>query len=52
MLKWAAPFLLIASVAAFLGLGVTAAGAVEVAKILFFVFLMLFFVTSIAGTRR
>lgn len=52
MLKWTAAFLLIAAVAAFLGLGVTAAGAVEIAKILFFVFLMLFFVTLIVGTRR
>jgi uncharacterized membrane protein YtjA (UPF0391 family) len=52
MLKWATPFLLIASVAPFLGPWVTAASAVEVAKILFFVFLMLFLVTSLVGTRR
>jgi uncharacterized membrane protein YtjA (UPF0391 family) len=38
MLKWAAIFLVIAVVAAILGFGGIAAGAVEIAKVLFFVF--------------
>ncbi|MET0167613.1 MAG: DUF1328 domain-containing protein [Burkholderiales bacterium] len=52
MLKWAAIFFVIAIVAAVLGFGGIAAGAVEIAKILFFVFLILFVVTVIMGMRR
>lgn len=52
MLKWAAIFFLIAIVAAVLGFGGIAAGAVEIAKVLFFVFLILFVVTLIMGMRR
>jgi uncharacterized membrane protein YtjA (UPF0391 family) len=52
MLKWAAIFLVIAVVAAILGFGGIAAGAVEIAKVLFFVFLILFVVTLIMGMRK
>jgi uncharacterized membrane protein YtjA (UPF0391 family) len=52
MLRWAAIFFVIAIVAAVLGFGGIAAGAVEIAKILFFVFLILFVVTVIMGMRR
>jgi uncharacterized membrane protein YtjA (UPF0391 family) len=52
MLKWAAIFLVIAVVAAILGFGGIAAGAVEIAKVLFFVFLILFVVTFIMGMRK
>lgn len=52
MLKWAAIFFLIAIVAAVLGFGGIAAGAVEIAKVLFFVFLILFVITLFMGIRR
>ena len=52
MLKWAAIFFVIAIVAAVLGFGGIAAGATEIAKILFFVFLVIFLVTLIFGMMR
>jgi uncharacterized membrane protein YtjA (UPF0391 family) len=52
MLYWAAVFLVIALVAALFGFGGIAAGAVEIAKILFFVFLAVFVVTLVLGLLR
>jgi uncharacterized membrane protein YtjA (UPF0391 family) len=52
MLRYAAIFLVIALVAALLGFTGIAAGAVEIAKILFFVFLLLFVVSLIMGLMR
>lgn len=52
MLYYAAVFFLIALVAALFGFGGIAAGAVEIAKILFFVFLVLFVVSLITGLIR
>jgi len=52
MLYWAAVFLVIALVAALFGFGGIAAGAVEIAKILFFIFLAVFLVTLILGLLR
>jgi uncharacterized membrane protein YtjA (UPF0391 family) len=52
MLKWAAIFFVIALVAAVFGFGGIAAGAVEIAGILFFVFLIVFLVTLIMGMMR
>ncbi len=52
MLRWALIFLVVALVAAFLGFGGVAAGATEIAKMLFFVFLILFVVSLIAGAFR
>ena len=52
MLYYAAVFLIIALVAALLGFTGIAAGAVEIAKILFFVFLLLFVATLIVGLIR
>ena len=52
MLRYAAVFLVIALVAALLGFTGIAAGAVEIAKILFFVFLLLFAVSLIVGLMR
>jgi len=52
MLRYAAIFLIIALVAALLGFTGIAAGAVEIAKILFFVFLLLFAVSLIVGLMR
>jgi uncharacterized membrane protein YtjA (UPF0391 family) len=52
MLYYAVVFLIIAVVAALLGFTGIAAGAVEIAKILFFVFLLLFVATLIVGLVR
>jgi uncharacterized membrane protein YtjA (UPF0391 family) len=49
MLYWAAIFFVIALVAALFGFGGIAAGAAEIGKILFFVFLVIFAVTFILG---
>ena len=52
MLHYAAVFFVIALVAALLGFTGIAAGAVEIAKILFFIFVVLFLVSLIAGLMR
>jgi len=52
MLGWAITFLIFALIAAALGFGVIAGVAIDIAKILFFVFLILFVVTLIFGRRR
>jgi uncharacterized membrane protein YtjA (UPF0391 family) len=52
MLNYAAVFLVIALVAALLGFTGIAAGAVGIAKILFFVFLLLFVGSLILGLMR
>ena len=49
MLNWAMSFLVIAIVAAIFGFGGIAVTAVEMAKILFFIFLVLFLVSLAAG---
>jgi uncharacterized membrane protein YtjA (UPF0391 family) len=51
MLYWAAVFFIIALVAALFGFGGLAAGAVGIAKVLFFVFLILAVVSLIFGRR-
>ena len=52
MLQWAAVFFVIAIVAAIFGFGGIAAGAVEIAKVLFFIFVVIFAVTLILGLLR
>src|SRR5215218_9929101 len=52
MLYYAALFFVIALVAALFGFGGIAAGAAEIAKILFFIFLVLFVVSLVAGLMR
>jgi uncharacterized membrane protein YtjA (UPF0391 family) len=52
MLRWALIFLVVALIAAFLGFGGVAAGATDIAKVLFYVFLILFVVSLIAGAFR
>ena len=52
MLRWALIFLIVALVAAVLGFGGIAGGAMEIAKILFFVFIALFVVSLIAVAFR
>jgi len=49
MLRWAVIFFVVAIVAAVFGFGDIAAGAGGIAKILFFLFLVLFLVSLIAG---
>ena len=52
MLNWAVTFFIIAIVAALLGFTSIAGSAVEIAKILFFVFLVLALLTFIFGRKR
>lgn len=52
MLRYAVIFFIIAIVAALFGFGGIAAGATEIAKILFFVFVVLFVVSLLAGLIR
>jgi uncharacterized membrane protein YtjA (UPF0391 family) len=52
MLYWAAVFFVIAIVAALFGFGGIAAGAVGIAKVLFFVFVILFIISLLTGILR
>jgi uncharacterized membrane protein YtjA (UPF0391 family) len=52
MLQYAAIFFVIALVAALFGFTGLAAGAAEIAKILFFIFLAIFLVTLLMGLFR
>ena len=52
MLYYAAVFLVVALVAALFGFGGIAVGAVEIAKILFFIFVILFVVSLVVGLLR
>ena len=52
MLYWAFVFLAIALVAALFGFGGIAAASAGIAKILFFLFLVIFLVTLILGLTR
>ena len=52
MLHYAVVFFVIALVAALFGFTGIAAGAVEIAKILFFIFLLLFVVSLVFGLMR
>jgi uncharacterized membrane protein YtjA (UPF0391 family) len=52
MLYYAVVFLIIALVAALLGFTGIAAGAVEIARILFFIFILLFVVSLVVGLVR
>lgn len=49
MLRWAFGFLVLALVAGLFGFGVLASAAIGIAQIVFFVFLVLFLATLIAG---
>jgi len=51
MLRWALAFLIIALIAGLFGFGLVAGASIEAAKIVFFVFLVLFIVSLIAGNR-
>jgi uncharacterized membrane protein YtjA (UPF0391 family) len=52
MLGWAVTFLLVALVAAFLGFGGIATFAVEIAKIVFFVAIVLFVISAVVTLIR
>ena len=52
MLHYAAVFFVIALVAALFGFGGIAVGAAEIAKVLFFIFVVLFVVSLVAGLLR
>ncbi|GAA0831664.1 MAG: DUF1328 domain-containing protein [Cupriavidus sp.] len=52
MLYYALVFFIVALVAAIFGFGGIAAGAVEIAKILFFIFLVVALVTFVMGLVR
>ena len=49
MLRWTMAFLIIALVAALFGFGGIAAGAASIAKVLFFIFLVLFVRSLVFG---
>ena len=52
MLGWALTFLIVALIAAVLGFGGIAGFAVEIAKIIFFVAIVLFVISAIVGLIR
>ncbi|MDB5318751.1 MAG: hypothetical protein JWN40_382 [Phycisphaerales bacterium] len=52
MLYWAAVFFIISIIAAVFGFGGVAAGASSIATILFWIFLVLFIVSLLAGVVR
>ncbi|MFC4420983.1 DUF1328 domain-containing protein [Cupriavidus pampae] len=52
MLHYALVFFVVALIAAIFGFGGIAAGAVEIAKILFFIFLVVALVTFVMGLVR
>ena len=49
MLGWAVTFLIVALIAAVLGFGGIAGTAIEIAKIIFFVAILLFVIAVVAG---
>jgi len=51
MLSWAITFLIIALISAVFGFGILAGTAMEIAKILFFVFIILFIISFFMGKR-
>jgi uncharacterized membrane protein YtjA (UPF0391 family) len=52
MLQWALTFLVLAIVAGVFGFGLIASAAVGIGKILFFLFILLFVVSLVAGALR
>ncbi len=49
MLRWAASFFVIAIIAAIFGFGGISTGAADIAKVLFFVFLVVFLISVVTG---
>jgi uncharacterized membrane protein YtjA (UPF0391 family) len=52
MLSWVVTFLVIALIAGILGFGGLAGASIEIAKIIFFVALVLFLISAVVGLAR
>jgi uncharacterized membrane protein YtjA (UPF0391 family) len=52
MLSWVVTFLVIALIAGILGFGGVAGASIEIAKIIFFVAIVLFLVSAVIGVAR
>ena len=52
MLKWTVIFIIIAIIAAVFGFGGIAEGATDIAKILFFIFVILFILSLVFRNRK
>jgi len=52
MISWAITFLVVALIAAVLGFGGIAGTAIEIAKIIFFVAIILFLITAVMSLMR
>ena len=52
MLSWVVTFLIVALIAGILGFGGVAGASIEIAKIIFFVALVLFLVSAVVGLAR
>lgn len=52
MLRYAIAFFIVALIAALFGFTGIAAGAVEIAKVLFFIFVLLFLLSLVMGLMR
>ena len=52
MLSWVVTFLIVALIAGILGFGGVAGASIEIAKIIFFVAIMLFLVSAVVGLAR
>lgn len=52
MMSWAITFLVVALIAAVLGFGGIAGTAIEIAKIIFFVAIILFLISAVMGLMR
>ena len=52
MLSWVVTFLIIALIAGILGFGGVAGASIEIAKIIFFVALLLFLISAVVGLAR
>jgi uncharacterized membrane protein YtjA (UPF0391 family) len=52
MLSWVVTFLIVALIAGILGFGGVAGASIEIAKIIFFVAVVLFLISAIVGLAR
>ena len=52
MLSWVVTFLIVALIAGILGFGGVAGASIEIAKIIFFVAIILFLVSAVVGLVR
>ena len=52
MLSWVVTFLIVALIAGVLGFGGVAGASIEIAKIIFFVAIVLFLISAVVGLAR